>query len=149
MYGMGDALEPNVGLDGYTAVPYIWAQGVIETPTFLADARNADLSEDERLEIISTIAGNPEMGDLMPGTGGARKVRFAGRGKGKSGGYRVVTYYSAEDVPVLMLALIDKGERANLSKAERNELRKELKGFAEDYRAGVGAKVKELRRTRK
>jgi hypothetical protein len=54
----------------------------------------------------------------MPGTGGARKLRVAGRGKGKSGGFRVVTYYAAEDVPILMLAVIDKGERTDLSKAE-------------------------------
>ncbi len=66
----------------------------------------------------------------MPGTGGARKVRVAGRGKGKSGGYRVVTYYRRIDVPILMLALIE-GERANLSKAERNALRKRLSRFAE------------------
>ena len=76
----------------------------------------------------------------MQETGGVRKVRFAGRGKGKSGGYRVVTYFAAEDVPVLLLAVIDKGERANLSKAERNELKKELQGFADDYRKSVRQK---------
>jgi hypothetical protein len=85
--------------------------------------------------------GVPRAGDLMPGTGGARKVRVAGRGKGKSDGYRVVTYYAAEDVPVFMLAVISKGERANLSKAERNQLRAELRGLAADYRASVRAKV--------
>jgi hypothetical protein len=123
--------------------------GVIETPTFLADIRHAGISETERLEIIDAIAANPEIGDLMPGTGGARKVRFAGRGKGKSGGYRVVTYCSAQDIPVLLLALIDKGERANLSKAEQNELRKELAGFVADYRASVKARVDVIRRRRK
>jgi hypothetical protein len=73
----------------------------------------------------------------MPGTGGARKIRSAGRGKGKSGGYRVVTYFAAPDIPVFMLAVINKGERANLSKAEQNELRKELSAIAEDYRLGL------------
>ena len=84
-------------------------------------------------------------GDVMAGTGGVRKVRFAGRGKGKSGGYRVVTYFAAADVPVLLLAIINKGERANLSKAERNELKKELAGFAADYRAAA----RQLAATRK
>jgi hypothetical protein len=69
---------------------------------------------------------------------GARKRRFAGRGKGKSGGYRIVSYYADDDVPVLMLALI-KGERDNLLQAERNELRKELAGYAQDYRADCPA----------
>ena len=66
--------------------------------------------------------------------------------RAKSGGYRTVHYYAATDVPVLMLALIDKGERANLSKAERNELRKELSGYAVDYRASVKKKVSLLKR---
>ena len=63
--------------------------------------------------------------------------RGANRGKGKSGGYRIITYFAAEDVPILMLAVIDKGERADLTKAEQNELRAELSGVAEDYRESV------------
>ncbi|MCA6112506.1 type II toxin-antitoxin system RelE/ParE family toxin [Bradyrhizobium cenepequi] len=82
----------------------------------------------------------------MEGTGGCRKVRFAGRGKGKSGGYRTVHYLAGDDVPVLLLALINKGERANLSKAERNALRIELEGYAVDYRKGVAPKVAEMRK---
>jgi hypothetical protein len=123
--------------------------GVIETPTFLKDAADAGMSEKERLEIVDSIAEEPTQGDLMEGTGGVRKVRFAGRGKGKSGGYRVVTYFAARDVPVLLLAIINKGERANLSKAERNELKKELQGFADDYRASVKHKATELKKRRK
>ena len=46
----------------------------------------------------------------MEGTGGCRKLRFAGKGKGKRGGFRTVHYYAGYDVPVLLLALIDKGE---------------------------------------
>jgi hypothetical protein len=82
--------------------------GIIETPTFLKDAADAGLSEEERLEIAASIAKEPTQGDLMKGTGGVRKVRFAGRGKGKSGGYRVVTYFAGRDVPVLLLGLINK-----------------------------------------
>jgi len=117
-------------------------QSVIETAVFLADAAAAGLSEDERAE-------NPTIGVLIKGTGGARKVRFAGRGKGKSGGYRVITYFAAPDVPVLMLALVSKGERADLSQAERNALRKELAGYADDYHASVRARAEESRRRRR
>lgn len=118
---------------------------VIQTAMFLADCRRAGLSEDDVSEIVAVISGNPLVGDLIPGTGGARKYRFAGRGKGKSGGYRSVSYFAGDDVPVLMLALIDKGERADLSKAERNDLRKELAGYAEDYRNSVRNRVQALK----
>jgi len=118
-------------------------QGVIETQTFLKNAADAGMAEQERLAIVNSIALDPRQGDLMTGTGGVRKVRFAGRGKGKSGGFRVVTYFAAADIPVLLLAVIDKGERTNLSKAERNVLKKELQGFADDYRASVRQRVAE------
>ena len=86
------------------------------------------------------------LGDLMLGTGGCRKVRFAGKGKGKRGGYRTVHYYAANDVPVVLLALINKGERSDLSKSEQNELKKEMASCAEEYRAGVRKKVATLKR---
>ncbi len=110
---------------------------VVETQIYLADARTAGLNVDEMAAIVSTIAADPAAGDLIVGTGGARKLRVAGRGKGKSGGYRVVTYVAADDVPVFLLALISKGERANLSQAERNALRMILAGLADDYREGA------------
>jgi len=66
---------------------------VIETSVFLRDAARAGLSEMERDEIITMIARDPTAGDVIPGTGGARKLRVAGRGKGKSGGYRIISYF--------------------------------------------------------
>ncbi len=116
-------------------------QTVIQTPDFLADAKASGLSDDEREAIVAEIAVNPVAGDIMEGTGGCRKRRFAGRGKGKAGGYRTVHYYGGDDVPIVLLALINKGESENLSKAERNELRKEMAGYANDYRKGVAQKV--------
>jgi hypothetical protein len=123
---------------------YVFMQTIIRTPTFLSDAKAAGLSDDEQNDIVSEISKNPVAGAIMEGTGGCRKLRFAGRGKGKSGGYRTVHYYAGDDVPVLLLALIDKGEDENLNKAERNELRIELAGYADDYRKGVIAKVAAL-----
>lgn len=121
-------------------------QTVIQTPDFLGDAKAAGLSDEEREAIIAEIAADPTAGDIMEGTGGCRKRRFAGRGKGKSGGYRTVHYFGGDDIPVVALALINKGESDNLSKAERNELRKEMAGYAEDYRKGVAEKVAVLKR---
>lgn len=112
-------------------------QTVIETPDFLSDAKAARLNEQERLAMVSTIANNPEAGDVIPGTGGARKVRFAGRGRGKSGGFRVITFYSGPDVPVFLLNVFAKGDKINLTAAERNELRAILADIVTAYRQGA------------
>jgi hypothetical protein len=118
---------------------------VIETPTFLSTARDAGLTDDMREFIVATISDDPMMGDMMAGTGGCRKSRFPGRGKGKRGGYRTVHYNGPDDVPVLLLVALDKGDRDNLSREERNELRKLVQTYAAEYRAGVAAKVTKMR----
>ena len=58
-------------------------QTVVETPAFLSDARSLGLRDAERLAIVTWIAANLAAGDVIEGTGGARKVRFAGKGKEK------------------------------------------------------------------
>lgn len=90
--------------------------------------------------MVDALARHPHAGDLMAGTGGARKVRFPGRGKGKSGGYRTIHYFGGDDIPIFLLALVDKGQRANLSKAQRNELAQSLGGLAEACREGSRAR---------
>ena len=117
-------------------------QVVIETPDYLTDAKALGLLEDERRAIVNYVAQYPHSGDEMKGTGGARKIRFAGRGKGKSGGYRVVTFFAGNDIPVFLLSIFSKGEKANLSQAERNELKQILGSLAEVYRKGVKRHVK-------
>jgi hypothetical protein len=112
-------------------------QAAVELPGFVAAVRNAGLSEGEAQRIVDRIAAAPTAGDLIPGTGGARKVRFAGRGKGKSGGYRVITFYSGPEVPVFLITLFAKGEKVDLTKAERNSIKRELAGLVEDYRRGA------------
>jgi hypothetical protein len=121
--------------------------GVIETGAYLSDVADAGMSEAECETVITALSENPMCGDLMPGTGGARKVRFAAPGRGKRGGYRTIHYYGGKDVPVFLLAVVKKGERADLSMAEKNELRKELAGLADDYRKAIRAKALELRRS--
>lgn len=121
---------------------------VLTTQIFEQDVRAAGLSDDEVTEIVVFLSENPTAGDVMAGTGGARKVRFAGRGKGKSGGYRTIHYYAGTSVPIFLLALVDKRKEANLSKAERNELRAILSTIADDYRAMVAQRVIRLRRVR-
>jgi hypothetical protein len=110
-------------------------QAVVETPDYLRDAKALGLTESERDSIVSWIASNPEAGDIIAGTGGARKVRFAGRGKGKSGGYRVITFYSGSDMPVFLLNVFAKNEKSDLTANERNTLKRVLSDLAKAYRA--------------
>ena len=60
----------------------------------------------------------------MQGTGGIRKLRWSAHGKGKSGGVRVIYYYHHDFIPLFVLTVFGKGEKANLSKSERNDLAK-------------------------
>jgi hypothetical protein len=98
-------------------------QTVVETESYLRDAKSAGMTEDERTAAVDVVATNPELGDVMQGTGGVRKVRLAGRGKGKSGGYRIVYYFGGGDIPVFLLTVFGKGEKGNLTQGERNAMR--------------------------
>ncbi len=109
----------------------------IETADYLQDAKDVGLSAEEMVAIIEIISSDPKAGDVMVGTGGARKLRFGVGGTRKRGGIRTVHYFGGDDVPVFMLAVIKKGDRDNLSKAECNALRKELQGIADAYRMSV------------
>ena len=109
-------------------------QTVVETPAFLHDASALGLSDAERLAIAAWVASNPNAGDVIEGTGGARKVRFAGKGKGKSGGYRVITFYTGPDVPVLLLNVFAKNEKTNLTPKERQVLKNILTSIVEVYK---------------
>jgi len=110
---------------------------VIETHAFERGAKDVGLTEEEVHQITVFLSQNPMAGDVMKGTGGARKLRFALKDKGKSGGVRVITYYAAEDVPVFLLDVFSKNEKINLTKGERNELKAYLSGLADDYREQV------------
>jgi len=108
-------------------------QSVVETPTYLRDARSAGLTEAEMAAIVNVIAANPEAGVVMQGTGGCRKVRFAMGGKGKSGGARVITFYTGAMLPVFLLTVFGHGEKLNLTKAERNDLAALTKRLVDTY----------------
>jgi len=96
-------------------------QIVAETPEYVRRAEKL-LSDDERRDLLSYLAAHPRAGDLMEGTGGVRKLRWARGGRGKSGGVRVIYYFHSATLPLYLLTLFAKNERANLSRAERNAL---------------------------
>ena len=111
---------------------------VVETSAF---ARRAEklLSVEEREELVFYLALHPESGDEIPGTGGVRKVRFAAKGKGKSGGVRVICYFFDEENPLYAIFLYGKNEQANLTP----EQKKAVTAFAATLKAA--AKVRRIK----
>ena len=94
---------------------------VAELPEYLRGAGKL-LDAKDRQDIINYLATHPKAGDLMEGTGGVRKLRWGRGNQGKSGGVRVIYYFHSDLMPLYLLTLFAKNERANLSKSERNEL---------------------------
>lgn len=109
---------------------------VAEMPEYIRRATKL-LSQSERNDVVDYVAATPKAGDLIQGTGGVRKLRWARSGRGKSGGVRVIYYFHSEALPLYLLTVFGKGEKADLSQAERNELAKlvqVLKGLAKESR---------------
>lgn len=95
-------------------------QSIMELPEFI---RNV-LKEEEKTGLISYLATRPQAGELMQGTGGVRKLRWSAQDRGMNGGVRVIYYYHNRTIPLFLLTVFGKGEKANLSKTERNTLSK-------------------------
>jgi len=98
---------------------------VIETPLC---QRYADSiwNEDERLEFISWLSDNPLAGDVVPGTGGVRKVRWSAAGKGKRGGVRGIYYNVLENGEIYLLIVYAKAEYDNISSKTLARMREEM-----------------------
>ena len=112
-------------------------QAVLLTPAFLRQATVAGVDEDDMQDIVATIAQDPLGGDFIAGAGGARKLRHAGRGKGKSGGYRTIHYFGGNDIPVFLLAIYGKDAKSTLTMSEKNVLAKLLPQIGKAYRKSI------------
>jgi hypothetical protein len=119
---------------------------VVKTFEYLARAKRL-FEESERAAIVDFLARNPTAGNLVPGTGGARKLRWALPGRGKSGGARVVTYFGGVDVPLFLLSAFGKNEKVDLSPAERNAFKAKLTELADTYRKGTQRYVQSGRKS--
>ena len=70
------------------------------------------------------LAADPEAGPLIPGTGGLRKMRWGGSGRGKRGGIRVIYYWSGVTDTILLLMVFAKNEQSDLSREQKAVLRR-------------------------
>ncbi|MBS0272984.1 MAG: type II toxin-antitoxin system RelE/ParE family toxin [Proteobacteria bacterium] len=111
-------------------MPYI---AVAETPLFVRQAEKI-WSEAEREAFVDFIARNPEAGDVIPDTGGVRKVRWSRSGSGKRGGTRVIYFFLHRGKPIYLLMMYAKARQENLDADEKREMRK----LAEILKAGTG-----------
>jgi len=91
---------------------------VAETEPFIVSAAKAGMTDWEREAAIRQVASDPSAGDLIVGSGGVRKIRVAGRGFGKSGGYRIAVGYLNVDRPVYLFWVLSKGRAANFTAAQ-------------------------------
>ena len=107
-------------------------QTVVETLSYLAVAGKL-FGQKKRQDIVTMVAADPERGDVMPDTGGFRKLRVAREGMGKSGGARVIYLWRNDKFPVFLITVFPKNKKANLTKAERNALRKRADDIFDSY----------------
>lgn len=106
---------------------------VTEFPGYQRRA-NELLSPEEQDAVVDLIAYEPTRGDVIPGTGGLRKLRVGRGGSGKRGGARVIYYFYNEDVPVLLMAIYAKNEKADLSDRDKKKSVQYAKEFVAQWR---------------
>ena len=104
--------------------PTIHRPGLTVAETSLFQRQAAALwIEEEHDAFVDFIATNPVAGDLVPGTGGLRKIRWGRRGIGKRGGVRVIYFYHDTEMPLYLLSIYAKSDAADLGPDEKRQLR--------------------------
>lgn len=104
----------------------------IETSKFTKQIKEL-LSDDEYKVFQEMLIKTPEMGDLIRGTGGLRKVRFSLENTGKSDGIRVIYYYYNQQGKIILFVAYPKSKKINLTAKEKQYLSKLLDVLKEVY----------------
>jgi hypothetical protein len=92
------------------------------------------LTAGQRDAVIVLVAYEPTCGDIIPDSGGLRKVRVGRDGIGKRGGTRVVYYFYNEDFPILLLALYAKNEKSDLTTVEKREFAASMREIVRQWK---------------
>lgn len=98
---------------------------VIETPTFVRLAGEY-WNDEDRSGFINYIAGDPEAGDVVPGSGGVRKVRWGSAGRGKRGGVRVIYFNRLANGEIWLLLVYGKSVRENIPAHILRQIKEEI-----------------------
>ena len=96
----------------------------VELPLFRDKWKNLGLTDSDLRRLQNELLSDPKVGDVMRGTGGVRKMRFAFEHQGKSGGVRVIYVDFEVYEKIYLLTAYTKNEKINLTKEEQNEIRK-------------------------
>ncbi|HEU0053756.1 MAG TPA: type II toxin-antitoxin system RelE/ParE family toxin [Longimicrobium sp.] len=96
---------------------------ILETPVFTRQVLSSE-SDEEYRELQLALVANPELGPLVPGGGGLRKVRWRAEGPGKRGGYRVIYYWAVDPQIIVMLYMYAKNQMADLTPEQTRLLRR-------------------------
>ena len=115
-------------IDLYTPMVYNSSMLFVETRLFTSRILDA-MSDDEYADLQSHLSVHPDAGAIIPGAGGVRKIRWAGSGRGKRGGSRLIYYWDFCDT-ILMLYVYQKNERENLTERQKQIMRQ----IAEEYK---------------
>ena len=105
---------------------------VVETAEFLKRAKRL-LSQTEIGQLVEFIAYHPTSGEVIPGTGGVRKLRWMLSGAGKRGGARIIYYFRNEKIPIFLFSCYSKSTKVNLTDAEKNELKSIITKLVKSY----------------
>jgi hypothetical protein len=95
---------------------------IIETSVFTRQVQNL-LTDEEYRQLQLALVDHPEMGVIIQGSGGLRKIRWAISGRGKRGGVRTIYYWAVKKDKILMLMMYAKNERDNLTQDQLKVLR--------------------------
>ena len=93
----------------------------METHEFLSATKKL-MDDAERAELVLYLAYNPTAGDVIPGSGGVRKVRWGLEGRGKRGGARVIYFFHDMEMPLLLLKAYAKNEQEDLSQVQLKKM---------------------------
>jgi mRNA-degrading endonuclease RelE of RelBE toxin-antitoxin system len=95
---------------------------IVETSIFTRQVTEL-LPDDEYRRLQSVLVGRPDAGEIIPGSGGLRKIRWGMSGRGKRGGARIIYYWAVSQEQILMLFIYPKSERGDLSTGQMKVLR--------------------------
>lgn len=112
----------------------------VELPLFRTKWKKLGLTEKDLYRLQIELLSDPKVGDVMRGTGGIRKMRFAFEKRGKSGSVRVIYIDFEVYEKIFLITAYTKNEKDNLSDAERNELRRLVKILEEQLEQNGGVK---------